>query len=164
MDIGCRYTKVFRAIDHQHLRDFLCTRVTDGIVRKLIDKWLKAGILEQGQLTRPTQGMPQGGVISPLLANIYLHYVLDDWLTHTVVARMEGKCSLTRFADDFVLVFESCKDCYRIEKVLSQRFSRFGLTLHTDKTKRIDFRYLYRKENQRRGKAVNFEFLGFIVI
>ena len=121
--------KYFDTIDHQHLRDFLSRRVTDGVVRKLIDKWLKAGIFESGQLQFSSLGTPQGGVISPLLANIYLHYVLDDWFNAQVTPRMKGRCSLTRFADDFVLVFEDYIDCYRVQQVLAKRFERFGLRL-----------------------------------
>ena len=109
------------------LRQFLARQVTDGVVRKLIDKWLKAGILESGELFYPAQGTPQGGVISPLLANIYLHYVLDDWFEQIVQPRMQRRCSLTRYCDDFVMVFEEYMDCYRVEKVLPKRFAKFGL-------------------------------------
>ena len=100
-------------------------------------------------------------MISPLLANIYLHYVLDDWFTQTVQPRMRGKCSLTRFADDSVMVFDNREDCCRVEEVLSKRFERYGLKLHPEKTKRVDFRPYCRKENKRRGIPVSFDFLGF---
>ena len=106
-------------------------------------------------------GTPQGGVISPLLANIYLHYVLDDWFIAIVQPRMQGRCSLTRFADDFVMVFQNFDDCCRVERVLPERLGVYGLTLHPEKTQRIDFRVQYRKENKRRGLPVNFDFLGF---
>ncbi|WP_202942322.1 reverse transcriptase/maturase family protein [Alteromonas macleodii] len=86
-------------------------------------------------------GTPQGGVISPLLANIYLHYVLDEWFANSVKPRMLGRSSLTRFADDFVMVFEHYEDCYRVQQVLTKRFTRYGLTLHPDKTRRVDFRF-----------------------
>ena len=153
--------KYFDTIDHGQLRQFLARRVTDGVVRKLIDKWLKAGILESGELHYPTMGTPQGGVISPLLANIYLHYVLDDWFTQIVQPRMQGRCSLTRFADDFVVVFQSFEDCCRVERVLPKRFERYGLKLHPEKTQRIDFRYQCLKVNKRHGVPTNFDFLGF---
>ena len=153
--------KYFDTIDHSQLRQFLARRVADGVVRKLIDKWLKAGILESGELSYPTMGTPQGGVISPLLANIYLHYVLDDWFIGVVQPRMQGRCSLTRFADDFVMVFQNFDDCCRVERVLPERLGVYGLTLHPEKTQRIDFRVQYRKENKRRGLPVNFDFLGF---
>lgn len=153
--------KYFDTIDHGQLRQFLARRVADGVVRKLIDKWLKAGILESGELVYPTQGTPQGGVISPLLANIYLHYVLDNWFTQTVQPRMRGRCNLTRFADDFVMVFSVHEDCNKVEAVLSKRFERFGLTLHPEKTRCVDFRPYCRKENKRNGNPVSFDFLGF---
>ncbi|TPE45718.1 group II intron reverse transcriptase/maturase [Maribrevibacterium harenarium] len=153
--------KYFDTINHTYLRKFLDRRVRDGVIRRLIDKWLRAGILEGNQLTKPSQGTPQGGVISPLLANIYLHYVLDEWFECAVRPRMRGHCSLTRFADDFVMVFEDYRDCYRVQKVLGQRFIKYGLTLHPDKTRRVDFRFRYRKMNIQRGKVVNFDFLGF---
>src|SRR3954462_11445762 len=90
----------FDTIDHGHLRDFLDQRVTDGVIRRMIDKWLKAGVLEEGRLHRPTQGSPQGGVISPCLSNIYLHHVLDEWFEHMVRPRLKGGASLVRYADD----------------------------------------------------------------
>ena len=90
----------FDTIDRSHLRDFLDQRVTDGVIRRMIDKWLKAGVLEEGRLHRPTQGSPQGGVISPCLSNIYLHHVLDVWFEHTVRPRLKGRASLVRYADD----------------------------------------------------------------
>jgi RNA-directed DNA polymerase len=90
----------FGTIEHRYLRAALNKRVKDGVIRKLIDKWLKAGILEQGTLTHPEEGTPQGGVASPLLANIYLHYVLDVWFEDRVAPRLKGRSSLIRFADD----------------------------------------------------------------
>ena len=102
-------------------------------------------------------GTPQGGVISPLLANIYLHYVLDDWFIQTVQPRMQGRCSLTRYADDFVMVFQNPDDCRRVERVLPKRFGVYGLTLHPEKTQRIDFRVPHRKENKRRGLPISFD-------
>ena len=167
MDRGGRWIldvdiqKYFDTINHAHLREFIAERVTDGVIRKMIDKWLKAGVLEGQQLTKVTKGTPQGGVISPLLANIYLHYVLDKWFAEIATPRLRGKCSLVRFADDFVMIFEDYDDCYRVRKVLPKRLARFGLTLHPDKTKLVDFRFKYRAENRRRGKIVNFDFLGF---
>jgi RNA-directed DNA polymerase len=87
-------------LDHGHLRSFLDRRVRDGVLRRAIDKWLKAGVLEEGMLTHPDFGTPQGGVISPLLANIYLHEVLDRWFYETVQPRLDGKAVLVRYADD----------------------------------------------------------------
>ena len=149
--------KYFDTIDHGQLRQFLARRVVDGVVRKLIDKWLKADILESGGISYPVQGTPQGGVISPLLANIYLQYVLDDWFIQTVRPRLRGRCSLTRFADDSVMVFEHHDDCRRFEEVLTKRFERYGLKLHPEKTQCVDFRPNHREENKRCGN-VTFDF------
>jgi RNA-directed DNA polymerase len=113
MDNGGRWIidvdiqKYFDTIDKTQLRKFLNSKVTDGVIRKLIDKWLKAGIWEDRDIHYQTVGTVQGGVASPLLSNIYLHYVLDEWFTDTVLPRMEGSCSLTRYCDDLVMVFES---------------------------------------------------------
>ena len=92
--------KYFDSISHAHLRDFLDQRVTDGVIRRMIDKWLKAGVLEEGLLHHSTAGSPQGGVISPCLSNIFLHHVLDEWFELKVRPRLKGRCTLTRFADD----------------------------------------------------------------
>ena len=99
LDVDLR--RYFDSIDHAKLRELLARRVVDGVVRRLIDKWLKAGVLADGQLHRSSTGTPQGGVISPLLANVYLHYVLDEWFYQDVEPRMKGRCSLERFRDDF---------------------------------------------------------------
>jgi retron-type reverse transcriptase len=92
--------KYFDTIDHGHLRDFLNRRVTDGVIRRMIDKWLKAGVLEEGRLHRPTAG--SGGVVSPCLSNVYLHYVLDEWFERDVRPRLKGRAILVRYADDLV--------------------------------------------------------------
>jgi len=89
----------FGSIDHGILREFLNHRVKDGVIRKMIDKWLKAGIMEEGRLSYPTVGTPQGGIISPLLSNIYLHYVLDVWFTEEIQPRLGGKSFIVRYAD-----------------------------------------------------------------
>ena len=103
-------SKYFDTIDHAKLRRFLDQRVTDGVVRKMIDKWLKAGALDKGVLTRTTGGTPQGGVISPLLSNIYLHYVLDEWFEVTAEPKLKGRCQLVRYADDAVIALESVRE------------------------------------------------------
>ena len=95
-------SKYFDTIQHHHLRAFLDRRVTDGVIRRMIDKWLKAGVLEHGLLQRTTEGTPQGGVVSPLLANIYLHHVLDEWFERDVRPRLKGNSILVRYADDSV--------------------------------------------------------------
>jgi group II intron reverse transcriptase/maturase len=150
----------FDHLDHGHLRRFLDQRVRDGVLRRAIDKWLKAGVLEDGQLRRPQGGTPQGGVISPLLANIYLHGVLDEWFEHEVVPRMRGRAVLVRYADDFVILFAREDDAQRVMEVLPKRLGKYGLTVHPEKTRLVDFR---RPRGGRSGEArpETFTFLGF---
>ena len=131
--------KFFDNMDHSHLREMLSRRIRDGVLIRLIGKWLKAGVLEDGSLHRPKAGSPQGGVISPLLANVYLHYVLDTWFEQEVRPRMRGRSFLVRFADDAVMGFECEHDARRVLEVLAKRFSRFGLTLHPEKTRLVKF-------------------------
>lgn len=107
---------------------------------RLIGKWLKAGVLEDGQLSYPKSGTPQGGVISPLLANILLHEVLDVWFEEVVKPRLKGRAFLIRYADDFVIGFEYEEDAHRVRDVLPQRLAKYGLSIHPDKTRLIDFR------------------------
>jgi RNA-directed DNA polymerase len=122
-----------------HLREFLDKRVVDGVLRRAIGKWMNAGVLEEGKLSFPDFGTPQGGVISPILANIYLHEVLDEWFVNDVKPRLAADAELIRYADDFVIVFQSEDDARRVYKVLPQRFAKFGLTLHPEKTRLIPF-------------------------
>lgn len=122
-----------------HLRAFLDQRIIDGVLRRTIDKWLKAGVMEDGEVHRADLGTPQGGVISPLLANIYLHEVLDQWFVRDVQPRLKARATLIRFADDFVIVFEEESDARRVLEVLPQRFSKFGLTIHPEKTRLVSF-------------------------
>jgi len=145
----------FGTMVHAHLRSFLDHRIKDGVIRRMINKWLKAGILECGQLSYPTEGSPQGGVISPLLSNIYLHYVLDEWFSNDIQHRLIGKSMIVRYADDFILGFQSEKDAQRVLETLYKRFSKYGLTLHPTKTKLIDLKG--------KGKETphSFTFLGF---
>ncbi|MDR1493216.1 MAG: hypothetical protein LBT05_10900, partial [Planctomycetaceae bacterium] len=123
------------------------------MIRRLIGKWLNAGVMEMEEesLSFSDIGTPQDGVISPLLANIYLHYVLDEWFVKDVKPQMQGKCCLIRYADDFVIIFEKKRDAERVMAVIPKRFEKYGLTVHPDKTKLIDFRspnhYERRREN-----------------
>ena len=112
----------------------------DGVIRRALGKWLNAGVMESGIVEYPEAGTPQGGVISPLLSNIYLHEVLDKWFEHMVKPRLSGRAQIVRFADDAVLAFEHERDAHRVMAVLDKRFARFGLTLHPDKTRLVDFR------------------------
>lgn len=153
----------FDSMDHGHLRTFLDRRIRDGVLRRMIDKWLKAGVLEEGQLVYPDEGTPQGGVISPILANIYLHETLDQWFELSVKTRVEGHSFAVRYADDFVLVLSSERDAQRVFEVLPKRFGRYGLTLHSEKTRMIDFRRpdLTAFSASDRGHGRTFDLLGF---
>ena len=131
--------KFFDTLDHAQLRTLLQRRVRDGVLLRLISKWLHAGVLERGCLTYPDTGTPQGGVISPLLANIYLHYVLDVWFEQEVKPRLKGRAFLIRYADDFVMGFACEEDARRVLEVLPKRFGKYGLTLHPDKTGLVPF-------------------------
>jgi len=131
--------KFFDTLDHAHLRRFLEQRVRDGVLTRLIGKWLQAGVMEAGAVTFPTAGSPQGGVISPVLSNVFLHYVLDDWFEREVKPRWRGRAYLIRYADDFVIGFTQEEDARRVLGVLPQRFSKYGLTIHPDKTRLVPF-------------------------
>src|SRR5437868_10667433 len=159
LDVDIR--KYFDSIPHSQLRAFLDQRVTDGVIRRMIDKWLKAGVLEDGLLRLASEGTPQGGVISPMLSNIYLHHVLDGWFEDEVKPRLMGNATLVRFADDFVMTFETHHDAKRVLEVLGKRLGRFGLTLHPDKTRFIDFRPERRGGTHPDCKDPPFDFLGF---
>lgn len=153
----------FDHLDHGHLRGFLDQRVRDGVLRRALDKWLKAGVLEEGTLSHPVTGTPQGGVISPLLSNIYLHKVLDEWFETEVKPRLAGSAFLIRFVDDFVLVFQRESDARRVQEVLAKRFGRYGLHLHPDKTRLVRFEPPRPKAEPRpepEGPR-SFDFLGF---
>ena len=149
----------FDNLDHGHLREFLMRRINDGGIKSLIGKWLNAGVLDGGILTHSEKGTPQGGVISPLLANIFLHYVLDEWFVRDVQPRMRGRCFLVRYADDFVVGFESKQDAWRFMAVMPKRFGRFGLSVHPEKTKMVRFGKPFREEAARENGT--FDFLGF---
>ena len=150
--------RYFDSISHSHLRSFLDLRVKDGVVRRMIDKWLKAGVLEEGTLRRSETGTPQGGVVSPLISNIFLHHVLDEWFEREVKPRLQGSCQLVRYADDVVLAFEDVQSGRRMLDVVGKRVGRYGLVLHATKTRYVDFR---RKCPRGHGPDTTFDFLGF---
>ena len=137
VDVDIR--KFFDTIDHGHLRDFLKRRVRDGVLLRLIGKWLNAGVLEDGCVTHPEKGSPQGGVVSPILSNVFLHYVLDEWFEREVQPRLKGRSFLIRYADDFVMGFSCEEDARRVMDVLPKRFEKYGLTIHPDKTRLVPF-------------------------
>jgi len=149
----------FDSIDRTRLREVLRQRVNDGRILRLIGKWLRAGVVEQGTLTHPETGVVQGGVISPVLANVFLHHVLDAWFEREVRPRMQGRCFLIRFADDFVIGCEQEGDARKIMAVLPKRFARFGLTIHPTKTALIGFRKPEAHQGADRGNGT-FDFLG----
>jgi RNA-directed DNA polymerase len=132
--------KFFDTLDHRHLRELLGRRVRDGVLTRLIGKWLNAGVMEEGSVSYPEAGSPQGGVISPILSNIYLHYVLDEWFEREVKPRLKGRAHLIRYADDFVIGLTDEEDARRVMAVLPKRFGKFGLTIHPDKTRLVPFR------------------------
>jgi len=157
--VSADITGLFDNIEHDFLMRIIKKRINDGGILRLIGKWLKSGVMENGDLSYPDKGTPQGGVISPILSNIFLHYVLDDWLVQTVGAYMKGKCFVVRFADDFILGFEAKEDALNVMKVLPKRFNKYGLELHPDKTKMIPFGKPNRTHD---GKGLEtFDFLGF---
>ena len=116
---------------------FFDIRVRDGVLLRLIDKWLKAGVMEDGNVSYPDSGSPQGGVISPLISNVFLHYVLDLWFENEVKPRLAGRAFLIRFADDFVIGFRDERDAQRVMEVIPKRFGKYGLTVHPTKTKLV---------------------------
>ena len=149
----------FDQVERNHLRSFLDRRVRDGVIRRMIGKWLRAGVMEKGAVWYPESGTPQGGVVSPLLANIYLHEVLDVWFEQEVKPRLRGRAALVRYADDATLIFEREEDARRVLRVLSERLGRFGLKLHPEKTRLVDFRRP--RGSRRNGAGRTFEMLGF---
>jgi len=156
--IDADIAKFFDTIEPVHLRTILQQRVNDGAILRLIGMWLHVGVLEGGKVVRSETGTPQGGVISPVLANIFLHTVLDEWFETTVRPRMGGNCFLVRFADDFVTGFAIKTDAERVFRVLPKRFERYGLKIHPEKSRLVQFSRPF----GRRGKGPGtFAFLGF---
>lgn len=152
----------FDELDHDHLRTFLDRRVRDGVIKRVIGKWLRAGVLEEGRVRYPESGTPQGGVASPLLANIYLHEVVDRWFEEEVKPRLRGRGVLLRYADDIVIVFAQESDARRVKAVLAKRLARFGLRLHPEKTRLVSFkRPPWGSGGTRADWPGSFTFLGF---
>jgi RNA-directed DNA polymerase len=157
--------KFYDTLDHGHLREMLRHRVRDGVLLRLIGKWLKAGVLEAGELSHPELGTPQGGVVSPLLANIYLHEVLDTWFERDVKPRLRGRALLVRYADDVAILFSCEDDARRVMDVLPKRFGKYDLTLHPEKTRLVEFRRPAPQAPPRNGGGAggpgSFDLLGF---
>jgi RNA-directed DNA polymerase len=152
----------FDSVDRTKLREVLSQRIRDGVLIRLIGKWMRAGVMEGGVVHHPESGTPQGGVISPLLANIYLHDALDVWFEREVKPRLRGRATLVRFADDFVMVFETKADAERVKAVLSKRFEKYGLRLHPEKTRLIEFKRPGEDPPDNGGpQPRSFDLLGF---
>jgi group II intron reverse transcriptase/maturase len=171
MKLGCCYIvdvdlrKFFDTIHHGHFRDLLKRRVRDGVIVRLVGKWLNAGVMEKGVHTIPETGAPQGGVLSPLISNVFLHYVLDQWFDQAVRPRLKGEAFLIRYADDFVIGVAREEDARRIMEVLPKRMSKYGLTVHPEKTRLIRFQPDAAPDSDSRGGDSSlretFDFLGF---
>ena len=156
--IDADIAKFFDTIEPTHLRTILQRRVNDGAILRLIGMWMHVGVLEEGKVVRSETGTPQGGVISPILANIFLHTVLDEWFETTVRPRMGGNCFLVRFADDFVMGYALKGDAEKVFRVLPKRFERFGLSIHPEKSRLVQFSQPYWRQGKGPG---TFAFLGF---
>lgn len=153
----------FDAIARSRLIEMIEKRVCEGSILRLIRKWIHIGVIDDGRLLITKTGTGQGQVISPLLANIYLHYVLDEWFEEVVKPRLKGEAYEVRFADDFIFCIQYREDAEKVHEVLTQRFAKYGLTLHPDKTRLREFgrKALARSEEQGGRKPATFDFLGF---
>ena len=153
----------FDALDHEWLVKFIEHRIADPRVIRHVKKWLNAGVLEQGKLTEQKEGVPQGGSVSPLLANVYLHYAFDLWVEQWRHSQACGDVIVVRYADDFVVGFQNLSEAERFLAELKERFRRFGLELHPEKTRILEFgRYAAERRKKRGvGKPETFDFLGF---
>jgi group II intron reverse transcriptase/maturase len=138
--LDCDVSSFFDNLRHDQLLAILRKRIKDGRLLKLIEMWLQAGIMDGKELVFPEKGSPQGSVISPILANIYLHEVLDSWMAEVVTAHCRGKVVMYRYADDFVIGCELETDARAIMAVLPKRFARYGLQINEEKTRLVDFR------------------------
>ena len=155
----CSY---FDNIVRSQLMEMIEKRVTDGSILRLIRKWIDVGVIDEGRLLLAEKGTGQGQVISPLLANIYLHYVLDEWFRDVVKPRLKGEAYEIRFADDFILCFQYREDAEKVLEVLHKRLAKYGLELHPDKTRLIEFGpQALMKSEQGGKKPATFDFLGF---
>jgi len=159
LDIDIR--KYFETIDHSVVQTMLRQRVKDGVVTRLVGKWLNAGVQEEGQISYPEFGSPQGGVISPILSNIYLHNVMDTWFEKAVKPAMRGKTFMIRFADDIIVGFADKQDALRVMEVLPKRFAKFGLTIHPEKTRLVQFKCPQKGGDKPEDGNGTFDFLGF---
>src|SRR6266481_8999598 len=151
----------FDSIVRKQLMEMVERRVSDASILRLIGKWINVGVVDDGRLLTSETGTGQGQIISPLLANIYLHHVLDEWFEHEVKPRLRGKAAEIRYADDFILCFQYREDAERVLAVLSKRFAKYGLTLHPEKTRLLAFGRSARPSGPDARKSAPFDFLGF---
>lgn len=152
----------FDNVSHEKLMDFMRIRIKDTTLLKLIERFLQAGYVDDGLLVKPEIGTPQGSILSPILANIFLHYVLDSWFEATVKSHVKGFCAIVRYADDFVCVVRYAKEAVRIERGLRNRFNKYGLELHPTKSRNISFGRFERESAKSQHRRANtFDFMGF---
>jgi len=152
----------FDNVPHAKLLEFIRIRMNDTTMLNLIEKFLKAGYVDDGVLVKPDAGTPQGSILSPLLANIFLHYVLDTWFETTVKSHVKGFCELVRYADDFICVVRYADDAKRLERGLKNRFNKYGLEIHPTKSRNMSFGRLERRNAVEQNRRANtFDFLGF---
>jgi len=152
----------FDNVSHEKLMEFMSIRIKDTTLLNLIKKFLKAGYVDDGLLVKPEAGTPQGSILSPMLANIFLHYVLDTWFETTVKSHVRGYCEIVRYADDFVCVVRYADDARRIERGMRNRFNKYGLELHPTKSRNLSFGRFERGNAKRQNRRANtFDFLGF---
>jgi len=160
--IDCDISAFFDNIQHKQLLAIVKKRVKDGAILRLIKLWLKAGIMDGRELVFPTKGSPQGSVISPLLANIYLHEILDQWIEHDVSQNCRGQVLLIRYADDFIIGCSHPADVARLQSILPGRFAKYGLTIHPEKTQVVGFKRPPRRPTGSPDDPPGtFTFLGF---
>ena len=161
VDIDIR--KFFDTLEHDKLREMVHKRIRDGVITRVIGKWLAAGVMENGEWHGMEEGTPQGGVISPMLANLYLHDVLDAWLAEVVPPYLKGRVHLVRYADDAVIICGRREDAEMLMRVLPKRLGKYGLTLHPEKTRLVRFQQpVNRRGEDRDGlPPTTFDFLGF---
>jgi group II intron reverse transcriptase/maturase len=151
----------FDTVSHAWMMDFLGRRIKDPSLLRIIGRFLKAGYKDSGLLVESTQGVPQGGTLSPMLANIFLHYVLDEWLEKEIKPQVNGECHLIRYCDDFIVLVQFKEDAQRIIELLRKRFEHYGLSLHPAKTRVMSFgRYEQINAMNQQRKANTFDFLG----
>jgi RNA-directed DNA polymerase len=154
--------KFFDIVKHEILRQLFRIRVRDGVIIRLVGKWLKAGVLEKGSISYNDEGTPQGGIVSPLLSNIYLHEVLDKWYVEEVKSKLKGRTTIIRYADDVIMGFENKEEAEKVLKALRRRFEEFGLELHPEKTRLLYFGKPKGDVSRKNGTRTDtFDFLGF---